>query len=1086
MTDIVDRYSGENGELNFENDFVEALQSAGWTDGVLEHCTVEQMTPFEPEHITSLEGNFRNILFENNRNTLNGVPLSDTEFEQIMLQVRACNTPVKANLFINGESVALTRDFDSSDTYHAGKTIFLNIFRNTHIAAGNSKYQIARQTHFLTDEDYQNRRGDITLLINGIPIIHIELKTRDVSIEDGIVQVTKYKKEGAFSGLMQLVQMYYSINPEEAVYYANYGDASKYNPDFIFHWADEKNVRINDIGTLILGGKKAMLSIPQAHEFIAYYTVADKEKDVLRVFRPYQYYAVNAIQERVKEWDATGNADQLGGIVWCTTGGGKTLTSFKAGQLLLDFGYADKVVFLVDRIELNNQSSENYDSFSREGESVVKTSSAKDLFAKLKDDGKALIVTSIQKMSKIDDSNEFGILKKNEYQKIKSKRLVFIVDEAHRSQLGDMHRRIKARFPNAIFFGFTGTPLMSDKEGDIHDSRLQFGEPIATYTIAQGIKDGNVLGFDPQPVLVKPEIDTRDAVARYVCKASSMSDINKDLEKKRLYTRYRYDVPMESIYIDKNGNKKKGIEAFLTDADFDEDYKTEVVLDIAKNFPLLSRGKYEDTQFHALFAVSSIEDAIIYYNLFKKHTGLHVTTVFDSSIDNTSTSELDKEDAIVNILHDYNNMFEKKFSLKTDPQLNDFKRDVVHRLAHTSHYENLDEDKYLDIVIVVRQLLTGFDSQFVNTLYLDKVLETNDLIQAISRTNRVYNGAEKPFGIIRFYRKPYTMLQNLKKALELYCEGDKTGVIVDSATENITELNRLFADIFNIFKKESIPNFIHLPQNTAYRNKFHKLFQQMKKRINAAELIGGLQEVIQDDGSKVFELKYVDDTETSAPKETPRNKVEQGLKLDFTYDTYKILTLRNKELEKKTSASRTSKDHPSFIIPTAITELQADKIDAEYLEKNFKDIVPQLVDKDVSEEHKDALLKEFSDNLGYLTEYKQRYAFKVVSDVRNGKLVVDGTKSLLDYIFIYIGRNQEKAIKDVSSRYGIDEAMLRELLRISPRDSKELYSEGRFQKLRDTCDITKVKSYYEEDEGCALMDMEEDLQTFILEDFANV
>lgn len=493
-------YTGKHGELNFEADLIEMLQSVGWNDGLLKNVDEKDLIE-----------NWRNILNTNNKAKLNGVELSDNEMMQIMEHVRLkCNTPVKANIFINGKDICIIRDGDSKDTEHAGKEVYLEIFDPVEIAGGKSKYQIAEQIKYNTSANFNDRRGDVLLLINGIPVIHIELKASGVSVTEASNQIKKYAKEGIWTGLFSLIQVFFAMTPEDVVYFANPGAYTNYNDAFFFRWGDTSNNPIKDWKTLCKG-ENAILSIPEAHQLVGYYTIADKNKDILKVSRSYQCHAIRAILKRVanQNW---GDNTPLGGYVWCTTGGGKTMTSFKAGQLIIDKGLVDKVVFVVDRVELNTQSLEEYNSFSRDGEEVCETKNTHDLFNKLKSskskDG--MMVTSMQKLERINDEDYKE--KKSDLALIKSKRIVFIIDEAHRSQFGEMHEKVKRTFINALFIGFTGTPIFSENDKDGCTTETVFGKCLATYSIASGIRDGNVLGFDPKAVKTYEDSDLREHI----------------------------------------------------------------------------------------------------------------------------------------------------------------------------------------------------------------------------------------------------------------------------------------------------------------------------------------------------------------------------------------------------------------------------------------------------------------------------------------------------------------------------------------------------------------------------------------------
>ena len=341
-------------EADFEEAVVKLLIERGWKDGVLKNYTEQQLIQ-----------NWANILFENNRgiDRLNDYPLTDGEMQQIMEQVMNAKTPMKLNKFINGKSVLIKRD-NPDDKLNFGKEVSLKIYDRLEIAAGLSRYQIAEQPKFPTKSKILNdRRGDLMLLINGMPVIHMELKKSGVSIKQACNQIEKYAAEGIFTGLFSLVQIFVAMNPEETVYFANPGPEGQFNPSYYFHWADFYNEPMNDWKDVTT----ALLSIPMAHMLVGFYTVADGSDGILKVMRSYQYYAASKISDAVSKakWE---NDQQRGGYIWHTTGSGKTMTSFKSAQLIASSKDADKVIFLMDRIELGTQSLKEYRNFAGENE----------------------------------------------------------------------------------------------------------------------------------------------------------------------------------------------------------------------------------------------------------------------------------------------------------------------------------------------------------------------------------------------------------------------------------------------------------------------------------------------------------------------------------------------------------------------------------------------------------------------------------------------------------------------------------------------------------------------------------------------
>ena len=610
-----------NKESEFEQALIDLLVNSGWSGGVIKNPTEQQLIQ-----------NWAEILYENNRgiDRLNDYPLTQSEMDQILDQINNLKTPLRLNGFINGGSVSIKRD-NPDDVAHFGKEISLKIYDRMEIAGGQSRYQIVQQPAFPTKSKVLNdRRGDLMLLINGMPVIHIELKKSGVPVSQASNQIEKYSDEGIFTGLFSLVQIFVAMNPDETLYFANPGPEGKFNPNYYFHWADFNNEPMNNwkqIGS-------TLLSIPMAHQLIGFYTVADDSDGVLKVMRSYQYYAANAISDKVSrtKWE---EENQLGGYIWHTTGSGKTMTSFKSAQLIATSKDADKVVFLMDRIELGTQSLKEYRNFAGAGlteqqksNTVQETEDTHVLVGKLKstDPADTLIVTSIQKMSNISEENDG--LKASDIDIINSKRLVFIVDEAHRSTFGDMLRTIKDTFKKAIFFGFTGTPIQDENQKKMNTTSTVFGNELHRYSIADGIRDKNVLGFDPYKVLTFKDKDVRTVVALEKAKAESVEEAFADSGKKKVFLEYMQDIPMAGHY-ENDGTYVKGIEDYLPNSQYRTDEHQEMVVkDIIDNWVVLSQGG----KFHAIFATSSIPEALEYYKRFKDAaTNLKVTALFDPS-----------------------------------------------------------------------------------------------------------------------------------------------------------------------------------------------------------------------------------------------------------------------------------------------------------------------------------------------------------------------------------------------------------------------------------------------------------------------
>ena len=1016
-------------ESDFEAALIEALPHKGWEASVLKNPTEEDLLK-----------NWANILFENNRgiDRLNDYPLTSGEMQQIMEQIITLRTPLKLNGFINGRTVSITRD-NQDDLLHFGKEISLKIYDRHEIAAGQSRYQIAQQPKFKSKSKILNdRRGDSMLLINGMPVIHIELKRSGVSVSQAYNQIEKYAHEGIFTGIFALIQIFVAMEPTETVYFANPGTDGKFNKDFYFHWADFNNEPINDWKRVV----SSLLSIPMAHQLIGFYTVADDTEGVLKVMRSYQYYAANAISDRVAKtnWDGR---DRLGGYVWHTTGSGKTMTSFKSAQLIANSKDADKVIFLMDRIELGTQSLREYRGFAEENESVQATEDTVTLISKLKsvDPANTLIVTSIQKMSNI--KNEENGLNAHDLALMNSKRIVLIVDEAHRSTFGDMLKDIKKLFPSAVLFGFTGTPIHDENQKKMNTTATIFGGELHRYSIADGIRDKNVLGFDPYRVETYKEKDVRQAVALEQAKAATVPEALADPKKSEVFYKYLDSSQVKMAgYIGSDGNYVKGIENYLPPSQYERDeHQNMVVSDIAANWLTLSHNG----KFHALFATSSIHEAIIYYRLIKEALpSLKVTCLFDPTIDNNGGVAF-KEDGLVEIIEDYNARYDRDFSLKNYDKL---KKDIAARLAHKKPYTFSEKtpEKQLDLLIVVDQMLTGFDSKWLNTLYLDKLLRYENIIQAFSRTNRLF-GPEKPFGTIRYYRYPHTMEKNIERAVKLYSGDKPIGLFVDKLEYNLNKLNSIYDDISALFTSAGIPNFEKLPDDLSERGKFSTLFKTFNAYLEAAKI----------QGFTWSKQAYL------FPPGAGKPKTQVDMKLDET--TYLILALRYKELFSSGGGGGGG-DVP-FEIDGYLTEIDTGKIDSDYMNSRFEKFLKTLTQDDVDEAEKRQTLDDLHKSFAMLTQEEQKYANIFLHDVESGNARMESGKTFRDYVTAYQSKAKSNQLQRISRFLGMNEQKLRNLMAANVTEAS-INEFGRFDDLKASVDMATAKAYFEKLENTQL------------------
>ena len=1018
-------------EADFEEAVVKLLIERGWKDGVLKNYTEQQLIQ-----------NWANILFENNRgiDRLNDYPLTDGEMQQIMEQVMNAKTPMKLNKFINGKSVLIKRD-NPDDKLNFGKEVSLKIYDRLEIAAGLSRYQIAEQPKFPTKSKILNdRRGDLMLLINGMPVIHMELKKSGVSIKRACNQIEKYAAEGIFTGLFSLVQIFVAMNPEETVYFANPGPEGQFNPSYYFHWADFYNEPMNDWKDVTT----ALLSIPMAHMLVGFYTVADGSDGILKVMRSYQYYAASKISDAVSKakWE---NDQQRGGYIWHTTGSGKTMTSFKSAQLIASSKDADKVIFLMDRIELGTQSLKEYRNFAGENEEVQATENTDVLVDKLKSTSPSdtLIVTSIQKMSNIKDDAQ-NKLNPNDIALINAKRLVFIVDECHRSTFGDMMQTIKHTFPKALFFGFTGTPIQGENQKKMSTTATVFGNELHRYSIADGIRDHNVLGFDPYKVLTFKDSDLRKAVALEKAKAASVGEALADPQKSKVFYKY-LNLPMAGGK-DALGEEIKGIEDYIPNTQYEgEEHQKAVVEDICENWQTQSRN----SKFHAIFATSSIPEAIQYYKQFREAAPwLKVTALFDPNIDNNGKG-ITKEEGLKEIVEDYNARYGQDFSIPTFAKM---KKDIAARLAHKSPYQRIERtpEKQLDLLIVVDQMLTGFDSKWINTLYLDKMLQYENLIQAFSRTNRLF-GDDKQFGTIKYYRRPHTMEKNIADAVKEY-SGDKPfGLFVDKLDKNVEKLNALYAEIKDMFVSAGIEEFSQIPADMAERKKFADLFQSFNENLEAAKVQG-------------FEW----DKPIVIVNEDTDEKTE--LHADFDERAFKVLALRYKELftPNPDGGENDPDDDVPYAVNSYLTTIDTADIDTDYMNSRFEKYLKIFYQEGAEAEAIHQAETELHKTFATLSQEEQKYANIFLHDIQSGAVVPQPGKTLREYIAEYIAQKQNDQIHKVAEVFGLDEKKLRAFMRANITEAN-INEFGRFDDLKATVDKAKAKAYFEAIEGTKLI-----------------
>ena len=668
-----------------------------------------------------LWNNFRYILEQNNKDRLNGEPLSDTEFEQVKNQLQFSSF-YKAGEWLVGENgkvmVHVQRDTER---------LHLVVMNHEHIAGGSSVYEVINQYRALADEESQtkaqDRRFDVTLMINGLPMIHIELKNKQHSYMDGFWQIKKYIGEGKFTGIFSAVQMFVISNGVDTKYFSAASD-TELNPKFISGWLDNENNPVPDY----LDFAKSVLRIPEAHEMIARYTVLDEEAKRLILLRPYQIHAIEAIREASK----TGKS----GFVWHTTGSGKTLTSYKATRnLLMDIPSIDKAIFLIDRKDLDTQTSMAFQAYANNDlVDVDETDNVFDLKKKLKSDDRQMIVTTIQKLQRL-------ITKKlaegtPEYNKIKSLKIAFVVDECHRAVTPGTKRELERFFANSLWYGFTGTPRFAENPypqlGDLPRTTEElYGERLHRYTIQNAIHDNAVLGFQVEHNGPKNMDDETD---------SSMYENETHMLRV-------LDVILNKSYhkLGFQNGKGKTYEGLLT---------TSSIQLAQKYYELLKRVKNGETELQIDEKVKQIlpdfPKFAITYSVTENEEGSHLN-----------------QEKMKESIKDYNEMFGTKLDIS---QIQSYNANLNKRLARKEpKFQSRSEQ--LDLVIVVDRLLTGFDAPWMSTLFVDRQpMGPHDLIQAFSRTNRIFD-KNKTYGQIVTFQAPKLFKECVDNAVKLYSAG---------------------------------------------------------------------------------------------------------------------------------------------------------------------------------------------------------------------------------------------------------------------------------------------------------------------------
>lgn len=753
-------------ELKLEKDLIKHLISgkSQWT--------------YEPSIKTheDLWNNFRKILETNNKSVLADYPLTDSEFRQIQ-NAMTFSSFYEAGKFLVGENgiakILLQRE-DSS----LGK-VSLVVFKREDVAGGSSVYQVINQ--FVAPKTMgldQNARFDVTLLINGLPLIQIELKKRSVSHMDAYNQIKNYIATDKYRGLFSCLQCFVISNGSTTRYIAANTD-TKLNKKFLTRWNDRDNHPVDDL----FGFARDVLSIPQAHQLISHYSVLDNEGENIILLRPYQIHAIKALKEAASKHES--------GYVWHTTGSGKTLTSYKASRNLYQIPRIDKTIFIVDRVDLDQQTTSSFLAYAaNDTVDIESTDNVKNLKSHLLSDDRSVVVTTVQKLNYMINNKEKW-LKDSQVSKLRKLEIAFVVDECHRAISPSQQNILKKFFINSLWYGFTGTPIFAENKkaavGNLpQTTEEQFGKRLHEYTVKEAIGDGAVLGF---------QVDNLDMIGEGVYDIVASLEPDMDV--------YKYE--------------KDELESYIPDQVYGDDkYKLAVIEKIINGMSrkfALDRGRGKT--YGAILTTSSIKDAIDYYRLFREviegRSDVKVSDRIKSmvadfpkvamtySIAENDESTLENKEAMKEALAYYNEEYGMSYSLET---IGSYNRNLNDRLARKKdRYKSRTEQ--VDIVIVVDRLLTGFDAPSMSLLLIDRAPMTpQGLIQAFSRTNRLYD-ERKAYGQIITFRTPKAYEEAIENAFKLYSNGGENYVTAPSYEESKEKFDQSVEDLLTYDLVES-------------------------------------------------------------------------------------------------------------------------------------------------------------------------------------------------------------------------------------------------------------------------------------------
>lgn len=760
-----------------------------------------------------LWANLKTILERNNRAVLKDKMLTTQEFNQIRAQLTFPNF-YEAAIWLSGENGIAKVQVQREDASLG--TIRLNVINRADIAGGTTVYEVINQ--FTSSQEHsRERRFDVTMLINGLPMIHVELKNRQHPYMDGFRQIIKYLKEDKFKGIFSSTQMFVVSNGTDTRYIASSGHKNL-NEKFLSKWVDANNQPVTDY----LAFAKNVLSIPQAHRMVTQYSITDRDKNALILLRPYQIHAIEAVKNASKL--------QQSGFVWHTTGSGKTLTSYKVASNLLQIPAIDKTIFIVDRVDLDQQTTSSFASYAEfDPISIDETDNVNDLVKRLASDDRTVIITTIQKLNHLMNrmADETATEKASkQYAKIKALKVAFIVDECHRAVTPQKKKELDHIFHYALWYGFTGTPIFGELKKPTTTAMMYSSEQnrpteaqpnrscLHQYTVKEAINDSAVLGFQIEYKNPLQE-DMVDDIIRHYHPTKNLSGLT-GIEKEKLIPREVYNSKEHRLMV---------IDSIINKS--------------VTKLGLSAKGMGK--AYGAMLTVPSIAIAQEYYELFQSViAGNESVTVSERvkarvpnfpkvaitySISENEESSIDNQTKMAASIADYNAMYGTSYGLEN---MRAYNQNVNARLARKSErYQNRAEQ--IDLIIVVDRLLTGFDAPCISTLFIDRPpMSAPNIIQAFSRTNRLFD-QDKTFGQIVTFQTPLLFTEAVNDALFLYSNGGENFVLAPSYEEAAENLAEAFRALKNIAQSpEAIDDLL-----VEEKRKFAKAFQVLDKAMSA-------------------------------------------------------------------------------------------------------------------------------------------------------------------------------------------------------------------------------------------------------------